>query len=198
MEKGNARASPHALNRLAQLAQSFVRVDRIRYVPSGMAEDTTLGDLVDLCIVHECRQRVSAVVGGVGVIANAVHDLTPELAVCGIGVGESVWSADEVIAWHDKTSLYERPYQRMDGNDADTAGGLGSFDVDIPLPPIDVRFFERQHLADPHTGVDQYEHRIGPAASVPPQPVDFLPYPLGFLILSASFFLEAILHGGKT
>lgn len=126
--------------RFPKLADSFVRVYAIGYVPAGMAEDAA--DRVRICagIIKQCRTGVSAVVCCMSGAADSCHDVLPKCTVAGVGVGTTVWIGDEIFAGLIHPRLYKRPYSVVDGDDADAGGRLRVTDVKKALPPMNVCF----------------------------------------------------------
>lgn len=117
-----------------------MRVDSLRNVTAGMAEDAAFCRLVCADIIKQRRHRVPAVMCSMAISADAVHDGPPYCAVTPIVVRPSRIIADKRITWAFHAGLDERRDAMMNGDDADAGGGLAPCDADIALTKMDVSF----------------------------------------------------------
>ena len=117
-----------------------MRVDSLRNVTAGMAEDAAFCCLVCAGIIKQCGHGMSAVVGCVSVSTDEMHDRPPDCAVPAIVVRASRIIADKRITWAGHAGFYEWCNAVMYGDDADPGGGFASGDADITLTKMDVSF----------------------------------------------------------
>lgn len=118
-----------------------MRVDSLRNVTAGMAEDAALCCLVRAGIIKQRRYCMPTVVRRVTFGTDVVHDSTPYRAVPPIVVRPSRRIADECIPWAFHSGLDERRDAMMDWDDTDAGGRFASGDSDIALTEMDVVFF---------------------------------------------------------
>lgn len=101
-----------------------MRVDSLRNVTAGMAEDAALCYLVRAGIIKQRRYCMPTVVGCMTIGTDAVHDRPPDCAVPAIVVRPSRIIADKRITWAFHAGLDERRDAMMDGDDADAGGDV--------------------------------------------------------------------------
>lgn len=118
-----------------------MRVDSLRNVTAGMAEDAAFCCLVRAGIIKQCGYGMSAVVRCVPISTDEMHDRTPDCAVPAIVVRPSRIIADKRITWAGHAGFYEWCDAMMYGDEADASGGFAPCDADIALTKMDVSFF---------------------------------------------------------
>ena len=119
-----------------------MRVDSLRNVTAGMAEDAAFCCLVRAGIIKQRGHGMPAVVRCVPVSTDAVHDRPPDCAVLAIVVRPSRIIADKRITWAFHAGLDERCDAVMYGDNADASGGFAPCDADIALSEMDVSFLQ--------------------------------------------------------
>lgn len=117
-----------------------MRVDALRDVAAGMAEDAAFCCLIGIGIIKQRRYRVPAVMSCVPIGADVMHDRPPKGAVPSIVIRLSCLITNKRIAWAGHSQLNKRCDAVMDGDDAETGGGLALCDADIALSEMDIRF----------------------------------------------------------
>lgn len=117
-----------------------MRVDSLRNVTAGMAEDAAFCCFVRAGIIKQRGHGMPAVVGCMTIGTDAVHDGPPYCAVSAIVVRPSRIIANKGIAWAFHAGFYEWCDSVMDGDDADAGGGFAPCDADIALTKMDVSF----------------------------------------------------------
>lgn len=117
-----------------------MRVDSLRDVAAGMAEDATFCRFVRAGIVKQRRYCMSAVVSCVPVSANEMHGRPPDGAVPPIVVWLPRIVADKCITWAGHAGFYEWCDAVMYGDEADASGGFAPCDADIALVQMYICF----------------------------------------------------------
>ena len=119
-----------------------MRVDSLRNVTAGMAEDAALCCLVRAGIIKQRRYCMPTVVGCMTIGTDAVHDRPPYRTVPAIIVRPSRIIANKGIAWAFHAGLDERCDAVMYGDNADAGSGFAPCDADIALTQMDVSFLQ--------------------------------------------------------
>lgn len=117
-----------------------MRVDSLRNVTAGMAEDAALCCLVRAGIIKQRRYCMPTVVGCMTIGTDEMHDRPPVCAVPPVVVWTAVTIADKGIAWAFHAGLDERCDAVMYGDNADAGGGFAPCDADIALTKMNVSF----------------------------------------------------------
>ena len=110
-----------------------MRVDSLRNVTAGMAEDAALCCLVRAGIIKQRRYCMPTVVGCMTIGTDAVYDRPPDCAVPPVVVRPSRIIANKGITWAFHAGFYEWGDAVMYRDDADSGGGFASGDTDIAL-----------------------------------------------------------------